>query len=158
MYYNLNDYPSAVTEERLASIVCGAVKDYLSEQSEHVRHCHETIEEQQETIEEQQETIEEQQETIEEQQETIEEQQETIEEQQETIEEQQETIDTLQQQVAELMECLNAIYTGKVSSVTNHYNGCEVTQHYLSEQTQIVNPTFGAMYDVHGNGKVSCGN
>ena len=123
MYYNLNDYPSAVTEERLASIVCGAVKDYLSEQSEHVRHCHETIEEQQETIEEQQETI-----------------------------------DTLQQQVAELMECLNAVYTGKVSSVTNHYNGCEVTQHYLSGQTQIVNPTFGAMYDVHGNGKVSCGN
>lgn len=123
MYYNLNNYPSAVTEERLAGIVCGAVKDYLSEQSEHVRHCHETIEEQQETIEEQQETI-----------------------------------DTLQQQVAELKECLNAIYMGKVSSVTNHYNGCEVTQHYLSEQTQIVNPTFGAMYDVHGNGKVSCGN
>lgn len=123
MYYNLNNYPSAVTEERLAGIVCGAVKDYLSEQSEHVRHCHETIEEQQETIEEQQETI-----------------------------------DTLQQQVAELKECLNAIYTGKVSSVTNHYNGCEVTQHYLSGQTQIVNPTFGAMYDVHGNGKVSCGN
>ena len=123
MYYNLNDYPSAVTEERLAGIVCGAVKDYLSEQSEHVRHCHETIEEQQETIEEQQETI-----------------------------------DTLQQQVAELKECLNAIYTGKVSSVTNHYNGCEVTQHYLSGQTQIVNPTFGAMYDVHGNGKVNCGN
>ena len=123
MYYNHNDYPSAVTEERLAGIVCGAVKDYLSEQSEHVRHCHETIEEQQETIEEQQETI-----------------------------------DTLQQQVAELKECLNAIYTGKVSSVTNHYNGCEVTQHYLSGQTQIVNPTFGAMYDVHGNGKVSCGN
>ena len=137
MYYTLNDYPSAVTEERLAGIVCGAVKDYLSEQSEHVRHCHETIEEQQETIEGQQETIE---------------------EQQGTIEEQQETIDTLQQQVAELMECLNAIYTGKVSSVTNHYNGCEVTQHYLSGQTQIVNPTFGAMYDVHGNGKVSCGN
>lgn len=130
MYYAINDYPSAVTEERLAGIVCGAVKDYLSEQSEHVRHCHETIEEQQETIEEQQETI----------------------------EEQQETIDTLQQRVAELMECLNAIYTGKVSSVTNHYNGCEVTQHYLSGQTQIVNPTFGAMYDVHGNGKVSCGN
>ena len=123
MYYNLNNYPSAVTEERLAGIVCGAVKDYLSEQSEHVRHCHETIEEQQETIEEQQETI-----------------------------------DTLQQQVAELKDCLNAIYTGKVSSVTNHYNGCEVTQHYLSGQTQIVNPTFGAMYDVHGNGKVSCGN
>ena len=123
MYYTLNDYPSAVTEERLAGIVCGAVKDYLSEQSEHVRHCHETIEEQQETIEEQQETI-----------------------------------DTLQQQVAELKECLNAIYTGKVSSVTNHYNGCEVTQHYLSGQTQIVNPTFGAMYDVHGNGKVNCGN
>ena len=123
MYYNLNNYPSAVTEERLAGIVCGAVKDYLSEQSEHVRHCHETIEEQQETIEGQQETI-----------------------------------DTLQQQVAELKECLNAIYTGKVSSVTNHYNGCEVTQHYLSEQTQIVNPTFGAMYDVHGNGKVNCGN
>ena len=137
MYYTLNDYPSAVTEERLAGIVCGAVKDYLSEQSEHVRHCHETIEEQQETIEGQQGTIE---------------------EQQETIEEQQETIDTLQQRVAELMECLNAIYTGKVSAVTNHYNGCEVTQHYLSGQTQIVNPTFGAMYDVHGNGKVSCGN
>ena len=123
MYYNIYDYPSAVTEERLAGIVCGAVKDYLSEQSEHVRHCHETIEEQQETIEGQQETI-----------------------------------DTLQQQVAELKECLNAIYTGKVSSVTNHYNGCEVTQHYLSGQTQIVNPTFGAMYDVHGNGKVNCGN
>ena len=123
MYYNLNNYPSALTEERLAGIVCGAVKDYLSEQSEHVRHCHETIEEQQETIEGQQETI-----------------------------------DTLQQQVAELKECLNAIYTGKVSSVTNHYNGCEVTQHYLSGQTQIVNPTFGAMYDVHGNEKVDCGN
>ena len=127
MHYYSYDYPSAVTEERLAGIVCGAVKDYLSEQSEHVRHCHETIEEQQETIEEQQETI----------------------------EGQQETIDTLQQQVAELKECLNAIYTGKVSSVTNHYNGCEVTQHYLSGQTQIVNPTFGAMYDVHGNGVVN---
>ena len=123
MYYHSYELPSAVTEERLAGIVCGAVKDYLSEQSEHVRHCHETIEEQQETID--------------------------------MLTSDKEA---LMQQVAELKECLNAIYTGKVSSVTNHYNGCEVTQHYLSGQTQIVNPTFGAMYDVHGNGKVNCGN
>ena len=52
MYYNLYDYPSAVTEERLASAVCEAVKDYLSETNEYVKRCQKTIAEQQETIDE----------------------------------------------------------------------------------------------------------
>ena len=31
------------------------------------------------------------------------------------------------------------------------FSRCEVVQHYQSEQTQIIKPTFGAMYDIHGN-------
>ena len=50
MYYDLNDYSSAVTEERLAGIVCGAVKDYLSETTDYVAHCQKTIAEQEEII------------------------------------------------------------------------------------------------------------
>ena len=133
MCYNHYNYPSAITEERLVSIVgervAEGVKDYLSETTEHVKQCHETIAEQQEIIDEKQEII----------------------------DEQQETIEALQHRVAELEECLNAIYTGKVSSVKNIYNGCEVTQHYQSEQTHIMNPTFGSMYNVHGNGVVNAG-
>ena len=50
---NLNysyDYPSAVTEERLAGIICEGVKDYLSETTDYVAHCQRTIAEQNETI------------------------------------------------------------------------------------------------------------
>lgn len=50
MYYNLNDYSSAVTEERLMSLVGGAVKDYLSETTDYVAHCQRTIAEQEEII------------------------------------------------------------------------------------------------------------
>ena len=122
MNYNLYSYPSVVTEEHLASIVCEGVKDYLSGVTEYVNHCQRTIDENQETIDEL------------------------------TSER-----DALLQQVAKLKECLKAIYTGKVSAVKNIYNGCEVTQHYQSEQTQITNPTFGSMYNVHGNGVVNAG-
>ena len=52
MSYYLYDYPSAVTEERLASIVCEGVKDYLNETNEYVKRCQKTIAEQQETIDE----------------------------------------------------------------------------------------------------------
>ena len=50
MYYDLNDYSSAVTEERLMSLVGGAVKDYLGGVTDYVAHCQKTIAEQQETI------------------------------------------------------------------------------------------------------------
>ena len=109
MYYDNHDYLSAVTEERLASIVCEGVKDYLSEANEYVRRC------------------------------------------QATIARQRETIDALLQQVADLKECIKAC---KGAQTKHIYNRCEVTQNYQSEQTLIVNPTFGAMYDIHGNGKV----
>lgn len=36
MYYNLNNYPSAVTEERLAGMVCASVKDYLGGVTDYV--------------------------------------------------------------------------------------------------------------------------
>ena len=56
MRYNLYEYPSAVTEERLASIVCASVnesvKDYLSETNDYVKRCQRTIAEQQEIIDE----------------------------------------------------------------------------------------------------------
>ena len=52
MHYDFYDYPSAVTEERLASIVCEGVKDYLSETNAYVAHCQKTIAEQQEVIDE----------------------------------------------------------------------------------------------------------
>ena len=56
MRYNLYEYPSAVTEERLASIVCASVneyvKDYLSEANDYVKRCQRTIAEQQEIIDE----------------------------------------------------------------------------------------------------------
>ena len=62
MRYNLYEYPSAVTEERLASIVCASVnesvKDYLSEANDYVKRCQRTIAEQQEIIDEKQEIIE----------------------------------------------------------------------------------------------------
>ena len=87
MNYYSYDYPSALTEERLAGIVCEGVKDYLSETTEYVKQC-----------------------------------QETIAEQQEIMAEQRETIEALQRRTAELEECLNAIYTGKVSSVKNVYH------------------------------------
>ena len=75
-----------------------------------------------------------------------------------TIARQRETIDALTaehdallQQVADLKECIKAC---KGAPTKHIYNRCEVTQNYQSEQTLIVNPTFGAMYDIHGNGKV----
>lgn len=37
------------------------------------------------------------------------------------------------------------------------FSHCEVVQNYQSEQTHIMNPTFGAMYDVHDNGVVNAG-
>ena len=50
MYYDFKNYPSAVTEERLASIVCEGVRDYLSEVNEYVAHCQTQALEQQEII------------------------------------------------------------------------------------------------------------
>ena len=62
MHYYSYDYPSAITEERLAGIVCASVnesvKDYLSETTEYVKNCQKTIAEQQEIIDEKQEIIE----------------------------------------------------------------------------------------------------
>ena len=52
MSYYFYDYPSAVTEERLASIVCEGVKDYLSGVKEYVAQCQKRDSEQQETIDE----------------------------------------------------------------------------------------------------------
>lgn len=56
MHYFPDEYPSAVTEERLASIVCASVnesvKDYLSETTDYVAHCQKTIAEQEEIIDE----------------------------------------------------------------------------------------------------------
>ena len=50
MHYYSYDYPSAITEERLAGIVCEGVKDYLSETTEYVKRCQRTMAEQQEII------------------------------------------------------------------------------------------------------------
>ena len=50
MYYHSYELPSAVTEERLAGIVCASVKDYLGEVTDYVAQCQKTIDEQQETI------------------------------------------------------------------------------------------------------------
>ena len=54
MYYHSYDLPSAVTEERLASIVCASVnesvKDYLSETNGYVKRLRAIVSEQQETI------------------------------------------------------------------------------------------------------------
>ena len=56
MHYYSYDYPSAITEERLAGIVCASVnesvKDYLSETTEYVKRCQRTMAEQQEIIDE----------------------------------------------------------------------------------------------------------
>lgn len=87
MHYFPDEYPSAVTEERLASIVCEGVKDYLKETTEYARRCREIIAERQEIIDEL------------------------------TSEN-----EALERQVAELKECLDAICTGKVSSVKNIYH------------------------------------
>ena len=37
------------------------------------------------------------------------------------------------------------------------YQNCEVVQTIQSEQTRIVNPTFGSMYDIHDNQEVKAG-
>ena len=58
MYYYSYDYPSAITEERLASIVCEGVKDYLSEATEYVKYCQKTIAEKDEIIETLQQQVE----------------------------------------------------------------------------------------------------
>ena len=68
------------------------------------------------------------------------------------------SIGALQQQVDELKEHLKSYKTLHASSsVKNIYNRCEVVQHYQSEQTRIINPTFGAMYDIHDNEEVKAG-
>ncbi len=123
MSYYFYDYPSAVTEEHLASIVCEGVKDYLSGVKEYVAQCQKRDSEQQETIDEL------------------------------TMQNQ-----ALQQQVDELKEHLKSYKTLHASSsVKNIYNRCDVVQHYQSEQTRIINPTFGAMYDIHDNEEVKAG-
>ena len=58
MHYYFYDLPSAVTEERLASIVTDGVKDYLGEVTDYVKHCQKTIAEKDEIIDEKQVTIE----------------------------------------------------------------------------------------------------
>jgi len=50
MRYHSYDLPSAVTEEGLASIVCGGVRDYLSGVTNYVARCHTQAAEQQEII------------------------------------------------------------------------------------------------------------
>ena len=50
MNYHSYDYPSALTEERLAGIICEGVKDYLSEVTDYVARLQRTIAERQETI------------------------------------------------------------------------------------------------------------
>ena len=50
MHYYSYDYPSVITEERLANAVCASVKDYLGEVSDYVAHCQAQALEQQEII------------------------------------------------------------------------------------------------------------
>ena len=50
MHYYSYDLPSAVTEERLASVVCASVKDYLGEVTDYVARCQAQAAQQQEII------------------------------------------------------------------------------------------------------------
>ena len=50
MYYHSYELPLAVTEERLASVVCASVKDYLGEVTDYVERCQKTIDEKDEII------------------------------------------------------------------------------------------------------------
>ena len=50
MHYYSYDYPSAVTEERLAGIICEGVKDYLSELTDHLSRQQRSLAEKDETI------------------------------------------------------------------------------------------------------------
>ena len=50
MNYHSYDYLSALTEERLASIICEGVKDYLSEVTDYVARCQARDAQQQEII------------------------------------------------------------------------------------------------------------
>ena len=50
MHYYSYDLPSAVTEERLASVVCASVKDYLGEVTDYVARCRQRVAELEETI------------------------------------------------------------------------------------------------------------
>ena len=50
MHYHSYDLPSAVTEEGLASIVCGGVRDYLSGVTDYVARCRQRVAELEETI------------------------------------------------------------------------------------------------------------
>ena len=50
MYYHSYELPLAVTEERLASVVCASVKDYLGEVTDYVARCQAQAAQQQEII------------------------------------------------------------------------------------------------------------
>lgn len=50
MKYHSYDLPSAVTEEGLASIVCGGVRDYLSGVTDYVARCRQRVAELEEAI------------------------------------------------------------------------------------------------------------
>ena len=50
MNYYSDDLPSAVTEERLASVVCASVKDYLGGVTDYVARCQAQAAEKQEII------------------------------------------------------------------------------------------------------------
>ena len=50
MHYYSYDLPSAVTEERLASVVCASVKDYLGGVSDYVAQCQRRVTELEEEV------------------------------------------------------------------------------------------------------------
>ena len=53
---------------------------------------------------------------------------------------------------------VKAHHTRRKRSLTKQvYQNCEVMQTIQSEQTRIMNPTFGSMYDIHDNEEVKAG-
>ena len=53
---------------------------------------------------------------------------------------------------------VKAHHTRRKRSLTKQvYQNCEVVQTIQSEQTRIMNPTFGSMYDIHDNEEVKAG-
>ena len=53
---------------------------------------------------------------------------------------------------------VKAHHTRRKKSLTKQvYKNCEVVQNIQSKQTRIMNPTFGSMYDIHDNEEVKAG-
>lgn len=53
---------------------------------------------------------------------------------------------------------IKAHHTRRKKALTQQvYQNCEVVQNIQSKQTRIMNPTFGSMYDIHDNEEVKAG-